>query len=101
MFIYNITTKVDHAILNKWLEWQKEIHIPEIMATGFFTEHRFYKLLEHDDHEGEIFVTQFLATSKEDYDRYLRQYAPQLRQKTLDKWNDKVVSFRTLLQNVQ
>lgn len=101
MFIYNITTKVDHAILNQWLQWQKEVHIPEIMATGLFTDHRFYKLLEHDDHEGGIFVTQFLTASKEDYDKYLLQYAPQLRQKTLDKWNDKVVSFRTLLQNVQ
>jgi hypothetical protein len=100
MLIYNITTKVDHIILNEWLQWQKEIHIPEIMATGLFSEHRFYKLLKHDDHEGGIFVTQFI-TSQKDYDRYLLQYAPQLRQKTLDKWNDKVVSFRTLLQNVQ
>jgi hypothetical protein len=100
MLIYNITTKVDHIILNEWLQWQKEIHIPEIMATGLFSEHRFYKLLEHDDHEGGIFVTQFI-TSREDYDKYLLQYAPQLRQKSLDKWNDKVVSFRTLLQNVQ
>ena len=101
MFIYNITTKVDHAILNEWLQWQKEIHIPDIMATGFFTEHRFYKLLEHDDHEGEIFVTQFLAASKEDYDIYTQQHAPQLQQKALIRWNDKIASFRNLLQNVQ
>ena len=101
MLIYNITTKVDHDVISEWLQWQKQVHIPDIMATGVFTEYRFYKLLEHDDHEGEIFVTQFITVSKEDYNRYLLQYAPQLRQKALDKWNDKVVSFRTLLQNVQ
>ncbi|MEO9021123.1 MAG: DUF4286 family protein [Ginsengibacter sp.] len=101
MFIYNITTKVDHAILNDWLQWQREIHIPGVMATGSFTEHRFYKLLEHDDDEGSAFVTQFMAATQADYDQYLLQFAPQLRKETLEKWGDQVVSFRTLLQNVQ
>lgn len=101
MLIYNITTKVDYAIIDEWLLWQKEIHIPEIMAIGLFVEHRFYQLLEHDDAEGKIFITQFVARSKSDYDLYLQQFAPMLRQKALDKWTDKVVSFRTLLQNVQ
>ena len=101
MFIYNITAKVDHAIVDEWLQWQKEIHIPEIMATGFFAEHRFYKLLEHDDDEGKIFVTQFVTHSKAEYDLHLKQFATQLTKKVLDKWNDKVVSFSSLLQNVQ
>lgn len=101
MFIYNITSKVDHAILNEWLQWQKEIHIPEIMATGFFYEHRFYQLLEHDEEEGKIFVTQYLAESKADYDKYLQLFAPQLRDKSIRRWGEQIVSFRTLLQNVQ
>ena len=101
MLIYNITTKVDHDISEEWLRWQKEIHIPEIMATGFFSEHRFYKLLEHDDESGTIFVTQFYSHSRTNYDRYILQNAPQLRKQALDKWGDKIISFRTLLQNVQ
>lgn len=101
MFIYNITTKVDHSVLNKWLQWQNKIHIPEVMATGFFTEHRFYKLLDHDDNEGSIYVTQFLVSFKEDYQQYLYHSAPQLQQKALEEWGDKIVSFSTLLQNVQ
>lgn len=101
MFTYNITIKVNHEIVNEWLQWQKEIHIPEIMATGLFTEHRFYQLLEYDDEEGKIFVTQFVVSSKANYNNYLEKFAPQLRKKTLEKWGDKVVSFRTLLQNVQ
>lgn len=100
MFIYNITTKVEHSISDAWLRWQQDIHIPEIMATGLFTEHRFYKLLEHDDEEGAIFVIQFVADSKVNYDTYISEFAPQLREISLVKWNDKTVSFRTLLQNV-
>ena len=101
MFVYNITTKVDHAVVDEWLHWQKEIHIPEIMATGFFGEYRFYKLLEHDDESGAVFVTQFTAGSLSDYHTYLLKSAPALREKSLAKWGEKAVSFRTLLQNVQ
>lgn len=101
MFIYNVTTKVDHTILVNWLEWQKQIHIPEIMATGLFYEHRFYQLLEHDEEEGKTFVTQFLADSRNDYDKYLEYFAPELRKKAIEKWGGHVISFRTLLQNVE
>lgn len=101
MFVYNITTKVDHSVLNKWIQWQMNIYIPEVMTTGFFTEDRFYKLLDHDDNEGAIYVTQFLVSSKENYQQYLQQRAPQLQQKALEEWGDKIVSFSTLLQNVQ
>jgi hypothetical protein len=101
MFIYNITTKVDHAILNEWLQWQKEIHIPEIMSTGLFHEHRFFQLLEHDEEEGKTFVIQFVTSTKINYDKYLHDFAPQLQNKSLAKWGGRVISFRTLLQNVQ
>jgi hypothetical protein len=101
MLLYNITTKVDHAIVNDWLRWEKEIHIPEIMSTGLFIEHKFYKLLEHDDEEGQNFIIQFMASSKEDFDTYLKEFAPQLQSKVFAKWGDKVVIFQTLLQNVQ
>ncbi len=36
MFVYNITTKVDNTIEEEWILWQKKIHIPEILSTGFF-----------------------------------------------------------------
>ena len=101
MLIYNITTKVDHTVLDEWLKWQTDIHIPEIMATGFFYEHRFYELLEHDEEEGKTFVVQFLTHKKDDYHEYLHQFAPQLRKKSLEKWGQHVISFRTLLQNMR
>ncbi len=100
MLVYNITTKVGHAILNEWLKWQKEIYIPEMMKTKLFYEHRFYQLLEHDDEAGKTFVTQFLANSKTDYQKYLEQFASDLHKRSLEKWNERVISFTTLLQNV-
>jgi hypothetical protein len=101
MFIYNVTIKVENEILNEWMQWQKEIHIPEMIATGCFYDHRFYKLLEHEEEDGKTFVIQFYANSKNEYDNYVENFAEQLRQKSIAKWKDHVISFNTLLQNVQ
>lgn len=101
MLIYNITTKVNHEVLTEWLKWQTEIHIPDIMATGLFYEHRFYQLLEHDEEEGKTFVTQFLTHSRSDYQKYIELFAPGLRDKASGKWGQQVISFRTLLQNLK
>lgn len=101
MFVYNITTKVDHSILTEWIQWQKEIHIPEIMASQLFTEYRFYQLLGHDDEGGKNFVIQFLANSRADYEAYQEQFATQIQKRATQRWGNKTASFRTLLQNVQ
>jgi hypothetical protein len=98
MVIYNITFKVDHESIKPWMKWQKEIHIPEMIATGCFFDHRFYELLEHEEEDGKTFVVQFYAHSKTNYDNYVQNFAPEL--KSTDKWNEHVISFRTLLQNV-
>ena len=101
MFVYNITLKVDHSILHEWLQWQKEIYIPRIMATGFFYEYRFYQLLEQDETEGKTFVTQFISASKADYDKYFQKNDAQLSKEIFAKWNDRIVFFHTLLQDMQ
>lgn len=100
MIIYNITFKVDHESIEDWMNWQKQIHIPEMIATGCFYDHRFYELLEHEEEDGKTFVIQFYASSKNDYEKYLQNFAAGLRQKSKSKWSDHVVSFRTLLQNL-
>jgi hypothetical protein len=101
MFVYNITSKVDYAIVQEWLQWQKQTHIPEMLATQLFLEYRFYKLLDHAEDIDETFVIQFFCESNQKYEAYLQRFAPALRDKSQKKWADKVVSFRTLLESVQ
>ena len=100
MFIYNITVKVENDIAEAWIQWQKEIHIPQIMATGFFYDHRLYKLLEQDESDGQTFVVQFFALELNDYEEYIRDYAPELRQQSFRRWGNKFVAFRTLLSAI-
>ena len=100
MYVYNITIKVENEVEDEWLKWQKEIHIPEVLATGFFYDHRFFKLLEQDENEGITFVIQYFALERKDYEEYNRFYAPLLREKAFLKWGNKFIAFRTLLKSL-
>ncbi len=100
MFVYNITIKVDPEIEAEWFAWQKLEHIPDVMASGCFTNYNFYKLLEHDDDEGVTYIVQYFANTLDDYQRYIHDTAPQLRKKAFDKWDNRFIAFRTLMQSV-
>ncbi len=100
MTVYNITLKVSPEIEKQWLLWQTQEHIPDVMASGCFTDHKFFRLLEQDESEGATYVVQYFAPSLEDYERYINQVAPVMREKLLDKWGNKIIAFRTVMQVV-
>lgn len=96
--VYNITTKVHISINADWLQWQRKEHIPEIMATGLFTGYTFFRLLEQDDSEGNTYALQYTAANENNYQEYMQHFAPALRKKAFDKWGDRIISFRSLLE---
>lgn len=100
MIVYNVTTKIDVTIKTDWLTWIKEEHIPDIIETGCFTSANTFQLLETDDSEGPTFITQYFAESKSLYNLYIEKFAPIMRQKAFDKWSNKFISFRSLMQVV-
>lgn len=101
MFVYNVTLKIIPEIEMEWLQWQKEEHIPEILATGLFNENRFYRLLEQDEGEGITYVSQFFSPSQEYITRYLNEFASTIRKKAFEKWGNKFIAFRTTMRLVQ
>lgn len=100
MLIYNITTKISWAIDEEWVRWMKEEHIPGIVDTGCFVDHRFVKLLETDETEGPTYATQFYANTRGDYERYIEMHATDLRNSAAAKWGDQFISFRSLMELV-
>ncbi len=100
MIIYNVTIKVHDSIKEEWLAWLKEEHIPDVLSTGCFTDARIFQLLEVDDSEGPTYAIQYYAGSKALYNRYINQFAGIMRQRSFDKWGDKFIAFRSVLQVV-
>ena len=100
MIVYIITIKIDPAIETSWIQWQQQEHIPDIMASGQFSHYKMFRLLEQDDAEGMTFVVQYFAPTLDNYYRYIEEYAPVLKQKAFDKWGDRFIAFRTVMQVV-
>lgn len=100
MIIYNVTIKVDHSITENWLTWLKEEHIPEIINTGCFTHATILRLLETDETDGITYAVQCHAANKESYNRYISQFADNLRKKSFDKWGNNFIAFRSVMMVV-
>ena len=101
MIIYNVTIKVEASIAGEWLKWMQEEHIPDVMKTGCFSSHRVVRLLEVDETEGPTYAIQYHADSKADYNRYIQLYAVVLREKSIQKWGDRFIAFRSVMEEVE
>ncbi len=71
------------------------------MATGLFDSFKFFRLLEQDETEGPTYIVQYFISSRDKYDQYIKEHAPALRKKALDKWGNRFIGFRTLMETVQ
>jgi hypothetical protein len=99
MIIYNVTINVDTDVEQEWLAWMKDVHIPDVMATGLFLESRMLRVLA-DDEGGSTYAIQYTAADMAHYERYRDEHAPRLQAETQQHYGGKFAAFRTLLQVV-
>jgi len=100
MIIYNVTININHDVHDEWLKWMQQSHIPEVMSTGLFTESKMLRLIGDEDSGGTTYAIQYTCASMDDYDKYRLEFAPALQKQTQEKFKDKFVAFRTLLETV-
>ena len=98
MYIYNVTIKVTPVIAEAWLRWMREEHMPALKATGLFTECRLCRLLEQDDTDGPTYAAQYFCNTLADYEAYLTEYAPSMREQSVRTFGDQAIAFRTLMR---
>lgn len=101
MIIYNVTVNIDLSVHDEWMEWMRIEHIPEVMRTGFFTHNRMMRLLNEENNNGVTYAIQYSCNSLNDYETYRERFAPALQKKHAEKFKDKFVAFRTLLEVVE
>lgn len=70
---YEVTLEVDPSGAELVERYMRQIHIPEILATGCFRQIRFERASPHR------FRTCYEAASAADVDRYLSQHAEHFR----------------------
>ncbi len=101
MILYNVTVNVDDNIHQEWVQWMKKTHIPEVMATGKFVDYKMFKVITRQpDETGVTYSIQYFAKTLADYESYKADFGPALQIKTMQKYGDSLMAFRTLLETI-
>ncbi len=96
MFVYNVTVTLEKEIHSEWLLWMRENHIPDVMRTGCFTEHKIGKLVTNED---EItYAIQYTFKERNDLTNYQQNHAPRLQKIHSEKFQNKFIVFRSILE---
>ncbi|SFW30222.1 protein of unknown function [Sinomicrobium oceani] len=98
MYIYNITINIEESVHEEWLVWMKEIHIPDILATGKFSNARMLKVLVDEDMGGVTYSVQLMADSRDILEKYYAEDAERIGAALQKRFADKFVTFRTELE---
>ncbi|MDX1476991.1 MAG: DUF4286 family protein [Saprospiraceae bacterium] len=98
--IYNVTVKVDPEIETEWLTWMQDVHIPEVLDTGCFTGCAIRKLRFPKDDDGSTYTFQYHCARMADLDRYHNEFAAALQRDHSERYRDRFVAFRTILEDV-
>lgn len=100
--IYNVTCSIEEDIVAEWLTWMRQVHIPEVLQTGLFISHKFLRVIGalEEEEASNTYAIQYVLPDLQSFLNYAENYAPALRAKTQEKYGEKVMAFRTLLEEV-
>ncbi len=97
MIVYNVTVSVDAEVAEEWLHWMRTVHVPDVMATGLFLDHRIMRVLAEDE-GGLTYAVQYTCADMAAYERYREQHAARLQAETHKRYGPRLAAFRTLLE---
>ena len=100
MIIYNVTVSVEESIQNEWLDWMKTKHIPEVMACGIFTKAQINHVIVQSDSDN-TFAIAYTCSSMKELHQYQIKFAPELQKKYNEKFKEKTIAFRTLMEVIE
>jgi len=99
MYIYNVTINIDETVHHEWVDWMKNEHIPDMLATGKFNKALMTKVLVQEEMGGITYSVQYTTNSKETLQQYYNEDADRLRAES-QRFAGKFVAFRTELEIV-
>lgn len=97
MYIYNVTVNIEDDVHDEWLNWMKEVHIPDVMSTNLFLSNRICEVMVEAE-AGRTYSIQYEFEDMQTLQLYQEMYAAKLQAEHTAKYKDKFVAFRTILR---
>ncbi len=99
MILFNITIIIEEAINQEWLDWMNENFIPKALETKFIVSHRLLKVIGSPN-EGITYCLQFIIDNIGYYQEFQENLLPELMKMLSAKFENRFVSFSTLMEFV-
>ena len=99
--VYSVTLRVDASVAADWLAWMRDVHIPEVMATGCFEAFEMRRSLEPVETGDPVYEVRYLCQSIEQYRRYQETYAAELQAKHATRYSARVEASRRLFGSLE
>ncbi len=100
-WIYSVSVSVPTSLREDWLQWMKEEHIPDVLATGYFEDFLMQELIAPKPFQDkDTFNVQYVCQDEQKYNAYQSLEAPRLQQLVKDRYGEQLTSFRTLMKRV-
>ncbi len=102
MIIYSVTVSIENSVEADWLQWMKDVHIPDVMSTGLFIDSHLHRLIDppSQDPSATTYNIQYSVATMTDFVAYQERFAPALQKDHTERYKDKFVAFRTLLERL-
>lgn len=100
MILYSVTVNIEDSVHQEWIQWMREVHVPDVMNTKCFVSNKIMRLLEPKQ-EGHTYSFQYFCASSEKLQEYQEQYAAALQADVAAKYANKFVAFRTILEVIE
>jgi Domain of unknown function (DUF4286) len=101
MIFYNITSRIDPSAATAWPRWAREEYVPRVLGTGFFDDHKIYRLLGDAGDEGPTYIVQFRTGTEQRCLAYIEGPASEINRYAKTCWGDRCLSFYTRMELVQ
>jgi len=101
MILYNVTVKINATLEQDWLQWMKDVHIPDVLDTGLFNDHKICKILFEEEDGGVTYAIQYFCKDVVAFTKYQDEYAPALQKEHTERYKDQYVAFRTLMEIIE
>ena len=101
MILYNVTVKINAELEKDWLQWMKDVHIPDVLDTGLFDNHKLCKILFEEEDGGVTYAIQYFCKDIEAFQKYQAEYASVLQKEHIERYKDQYVAFRTLMEIIE
>lgn len=99
MIIYNDTLIIEEEVHDKWLEWMKAVHIPAIMATGYFNSYQILNVIDSPN-EGITYCIQYHTDHIDKFNKFYNEHLHQFYERHDQAFQNRYVIFNTLMKTV-